>query len=91
MERKDILKRWRDKKRKEAEKLLGNKCYFCNRNKNLVYHEKKGRKHSHDQTAVLVVKNPQSFVRLCHPCHRAVHWLMEKFEWQWEKITENLK
>ena len=73
------LRAWRKKRSDQAEALLGKKCYFCPREKNLVYHEKQGRKHLHYHTASLVLKNPNSFVRLCHPCHRAVHCLVLEF------------
>lgn len=91
MDKVEYNRRWRQKIRLEAEKLLGDKCFFCSRNKNLTYHEIRGRKHRHDVTAMFVVKNPGDFVRLCHPCHRAVHWMMEKFEWMWEDINKHLK
>ncbi|MBS3155459.1 hypothetical protein J4404_03095 [Candidatus Woesearchaeota archaeon] len=91
MEKKDVKKIWRQKKNKEAENLLGYKCFFCHRTTNLVYHKKDGTKHRHDHTASFVLKDPTSFVRLCHPCHRAVHWMMENFKWSWNMINQNLK
>ena len=84
-------RRWREKKRKQAEELLGKKCFFCSRTNNLVYHQIMGKKHRHDITAYYVIKDPNSFARLCHPCHRAVHWLMDMFKWSWEDINKNLK
>ena len=85
-------RKWRARKKAEAQSLVGNKCFFCGTERNLVFHEKQGRKHSSDSgvTAGLVLKNPDAFAVVCkYPCHTGVHFCMEFFGISWEDIVEN--
>jgi hypothetical protein len=79
-------KNWRDRKIKEAETIFGDVCYFCGRTLNLGYHNKIGEKHHTACTAALALKDPSSWVRLCYPCHKSVHWCMEHLEMRWVEI-----
>lgn len=83
-------KEYRIQKRREAVKLLGNQCFICGSKKSLACHNKLGTPHHTSQTYVLVVKNPERFVRLCRKCHNGIHWVMERFNMTWEEIIERV-
>lgn len=89
--RKETIRKWKQRKRDEAEKILGDKCFFCTRTNNLCYHKKDNEYHCSSLSAALVLKNPEKWVRLCHPCHRAVHWIYEFFAWDWDTIVKKWK
>lgn len=74
----------------KAEKLLGNKCFVCGKNKFLRYHKKDGIYHKSSETVFMVIKNPDDFVRLCEFCHKGVHFSMKYYGWTWEQVVENL-
>jgi hypothetical protein len=72
-------------------KILGCECMFCKSIKNPQTHKVDGKPHEMNRKTVQlaeVVKNPQMFVRLCHLCHKAVHWNMKYLGMTWEDILE---
>lgn len=79
-------KKWRENKRKEADKVFGINCSLCNSNNNTCLHEKSGKPHNRNCTANKALKNPEKWARLCYPCHKAVHWNMKHFHMTWEDI-----
>ena len=87
---KEYLRKYRQRIREEADKIFGKKCYICDRERRLVFHKKDGEKHQHTLTALLALKNPEEYVKLCEWCHKAVHWLMEWFDMTWEDIIKKL-
>lgn len=61
----------------------------------LVAHRKDGSEHPKFQWQTLewVEKELRSneYVRLCAPCHKAVHWVMDHFGFDWDQIVEQLQ
>jgi len=87
-------KRWRKNLNKEVDRLLGDSCRICKRDIKLASHKKDGKEHDTSggtNSLQGVIKNPKDFVRLCYPCHKAVHWIMYYFNMTWEDIVETLK
>lgn len=89
-------KRYKEKKRDEADDLLGNECFFCGRTRDegkLLYHKKDGQPHSYTcEAAHLVIKNPDDWALVCHfPCHHGVHWCLEVWKLSWEETVEVFK
>jgi hypothetical protein len=81
------------KRKRQAEELLGNQCSICGRKENLVMHKKDGKSHSEKTQLWIwnqIIKNPSEWIRLCHRCHTAIHWIMEYFGWKWEKILSHI-
>lgn len=74
--------------RKLADEIFGTECYLCERKINVGLHEIHGLKHDLSFTQALAVKHPEDFVRLCYPCHKAVHWIMIHFALSWEEIKK---
>jgi hypothetical protein len=83
--------KWRQNKREEADKVFGTKCSICNSKINLCLHEKSGKIHNTSCTASIALKNPKEWVRLCYPCHKAVHWVMTHFKMSWNEIVARLR
>lgn len=59
------------KKRKEAEKLFGDKCMICGSTKQLEFHHKSypNGKKPISHISYHVLKNPDQFMLLCRICH----------------------
>lgn len=53
--------------------------------------EKDGVRHSGYNTAHLVTRNPEKFVSLCFPHHRAVHFCMEFLDMSWTVIQRRFE
>lgn len=72
-----IRKQQRDywnRKRKEVEQLLGDKCIICDSNKHLQYHEVHGKSHPFSRSGMnYILKHPEDFVPLCGWCHKMIH------------------
>jgi len=79
-------KEWRWRIRRKADEVFGTKCFFCENRKKLTLHNKKGERHPTWLTARLALRNPIEWVRLCHKCHRGVHFCMEAMGMDWEEI-----
>lgn len=84
----DYKKKWLQRKREEGNKVFGTICFLCGGNVNLCLHEKSGTPHQRSCTERIALKNPDQWVKLCYPCHKAVHWCMEHFKMSWEEIIE---
>lgn len=92
------LRNTKEKKRQkqtraEAIKLLGGKCFVCRESttRKLVLHKKDGENHRDIPSSKLVFENPNDFVVLCHtPCHKGIHFLMEKLHKNWSWIESEL-
>lgn len=77
------------KRREEALELLGRVCLSCKWEGKVYFHKKDGQPHG-KHTALLVLKNPEQFVILCHHCHEAVHWVMKHLGLTWDEISAHL-
>ena len=88
MKKAESEKRWRDKKRQEADRVFGTACFLCKGIVRPGLHKKDGEEHQTWCTAVEALKEPEKWVRLCYPCHKAVHWCMEHLGLTWEQIVE---
>ena len=87
-------KEYRVKYRKLLYEKLGDKCYFCERKKNLVVHEKNGTNHQKRfDDARTIYKNlgKFDFVILCRMCHSKVHWIMKYTTLKWEDLKKRKK
>ncbi len=81
--------RYYQKAREKALELLGRKCFFCGWMGKVYFHKKDGRRHG-KHAALLVLKNPEQFVILCHHCHEAVHWVMRHLGLTWGEVSAHL-
>jgi hypothetical protein len=84
-------KRWMKKKREEAKIMFGDKCVICKSAKNICFHRKDGKLHNHTLTAAKAINHPDEYVLLCYPCHKAIHWVMNNFNWGWNEIKTSLE
>ncbi len=81
-------KKYRQAIRDKALKMLGNKCFLCERNNKLEFHKKDGQPHN-SAKALAVLENPKEFVLLCvQPCHRGVHFCMKFLGMKWEDFEK---
>lgn len=88
----EISRNYRKRLRENAISVTGNVCYFCNRVNNNCYHRKDGKQHSRSTMMYrLVIAEPSEWVRLCYPCHKAVHWVMTNFGMTWDEIDNKFK
>ena len=61
------------KKKREARRLLGGKCFVCGTNRRLEFHHiKYTRSSKQNWNEVEVLKHPERFRLLCHKCHNVV-------------------
>ena len=77
-------RRWRNEKRKQADKI-------CGKQRRLILHKKDGKPHEHTLTAQKAIKNPESYVKLCEWCHKAIHWNMKFFGMTWKDVCKKLE
>jgi len=88
LNRKEIIKENRDRSEKECWEIindaLGISCLFCQSQKYLRCHEIHGK--THTISPWFIKNNLKDFVRLCHDCHRHVHWDMKYLHLTWEDI-----
>ncbi len=92
-EERDLAQRERRREEIETihrlrEQLFGSKCGICGSKKKAI-HKKDGKRHS--QKLLWTVKgleslDPDDWVALCRPCHRAVHALMKVGSLEWDRI-----
>lgn len=72
--------------------LLGTECKICKIHKEkrtFVGHRKDGTEHDKEllwRIQYLKSQTPKDWVGLCVACHRGVHWLMKRFEMDWNTI-----
>jgi len=73
--------------------LFGEDCYFCGSNfegRRLVIHRKDGSTHDskllHSEKYLRTL-NLDEWVPLCQKCHSYVHWVMEKFQMNWNSLA----
>lgn len=86
-ERKVHNKKYYGERRRKALRLLGSRCFFCGKARNLGFHEKSGQRHS-SKAVSLVLKNPEKFVLLCRGTHHvAVHFCMKWLHMGWKEIS----
>jgi len=84
----EAYKKYCQKIRKKALRLLGDKCFFCKRNKKLEFHKKDCQPHITGKN-LAVLKNPEEFALLCaQPCHGSVHFCFNILGITWEEIEE---
>ncbi len=73
---------------------VGRKCFICGSKKYLVCHRKNFKRHIAFSDLGSVEKlreiKKNEYVRLCYPCHFAIHWLHRNFKMSWKDI-ENLR
>jgi hypothetical protein len=96
--------RYRRRIEEIRESLFGVKCGVCGRTKldserergknSLVIHRKDGQEH--DENALRRVEfltnvNPEEWIALCLRCHRGVHWVMNRYGYDWEQIEARRK
>lgn len=87
-------KEWDAKARRKGDEVFGSKCFICGRlpkKYRHALHRKDGKEHAHTNTAVLALKNPEDWVRLCYRCHIGIHFCMENFGWDWKTICSFLR
>lgn len=75
------------------EQLFGSKCRICG-SKRKVVHKKDGKRHGSEllwTVKGLESLNPDDWVSLCRPCHRAVHSLMKVGSLEWDRISVFLR
>lgn len=59
---------------KEINRILGQKCIICGQTRGkLCCHEIHGKRHTCSPRYIL--NHPKDFVRVCHRCHTALHFL----------------
>jgi hypothetical protein len=89
--------KWRKIKRQQDKlrigELIGYGCIFCGTKKNPQTHKTDGKKHGFSNHVTLqdVIDNPKDFVRLCHTCHRSVHWVMKYCNMTWKDILSRIE
>ena len=73
--------------------LFGEDCYFCGSDyerRRLVIHRKDGTTHDskllHSEKYLRTL-NLDEWVPLCQKCHSYVHWVMEKFQMNWNSLA----
>lgn len=87
-------KEWDTKARNKGDEVFGITCLICGRMPKKyrhALHKKDGKEHAHTNSAVLALKNPDEWVRLCYRCHIGVHFCMDNFGWNWEKVFSALR
>lgn len=67
------------KKKREARRLLGGKCFVCGTNRRLEFHHIKYTESSKQNwNEVEVLKHPENFRLLCHKCHNVVTYALHE-------------
>ena len=67
------------KRRREATRLLGGKCFVCGTNRRLEFHHiKYARSSKRNWNEVEVLKHPERFRLLCHKCHNVVTYALHE-------------
>ena len=67
------------KKKREARRLLGGKCFVCGTNRRLEFHHiKYTRSSKQNWNEVEVLKHPERFRLLCHKCHNVVTYALHE-------------
>ena len=67
------------KKKREARRLLGGKCFVCGTNRRLEFHHIKYTTSSKQNwNEVEVLKHPERFRLLCHKCHNVVTYALHE-------------
>ena len=67
------------KKKREARRLLGGKCFVCGTNRRLEFHHiKYTRSSKQNWNEVEVLKHPENFRLLCHKCHNVVTYALHE-------------
>jgi transposase len=95
--RRNDAKRFRKKVHELREKLFGTECKICGANKeerNFPIHRKDGTEHHPDalwRLEFLESLNPDEWVALDTPCHRGIHWLMDKHSIKWDEVESILE
>ena len=80
------------KQREKMEKLLGKQCVVCSGLTNLCCHKidlAEHKKPSNDGFKD-VIKNPETYLRLCYACHKGIHFAIEYLNLSWEYIKSQL-
>jgi predicted DNA-binding protein (UPF0251 family) len=73
--------------------IFGTECRLCGKPYELI-HKKDGKPHkSHViwSRKSLLTLNPDEWVALCWPCHRATHALMRAYKFDWNRIEKMVK
>jgi len=69
------------KKKREARRLLGGKCFVCGTNRRLEFHHiKYARSSKRNWNEVEVLKHPERFRLLCHKCHNVATYALPLLE-----------
>ena len=75
--------------------LFGEDCYFCGSDyerRRLIVHRKDGTTHDfkllHSEKYLRTL-NLDDWVPLCQKCHSYVHWIMEKFQMNWDSLARS--
>lgn len=80
------------KRKLEARNLLGDKCFFCSKDRRLHFHKKDGQNHRGIPAFLEVRKKPEAWILLCAvPCHKVVHWMMKFLDISWEQIEKRYR
>ncbi|MHA1485221.1 MAG: hypothetical protein ACTSPR_07885 [Candidatus Thorarchaeota archaeon] len=73
--------------------LFGEDCYFCGSDyerRRLIIHRKDGTTHDfkllHSEKYLRTL-NLDEWVPLCQKCHSYVHWIMERFQMNWDSLA----
>lgn len=80
MQEKIRKNRKREKDRKLALTLIGDKCVICNSTKKLIFHEKYGNRHNNETHPSFYLKHPENFITLCFDHHKLIHGLGETID-----------
>ncbi|MFW9890313.1 MAG: hypothetical protein ACFFER_19200, partial [Candidatus Thorarchaeota archaeon] len=82
-------KQFRKRIQQLRNRIFGTKCRICGEERKLAIHKKDGSEHEKDslwRMEFLKSLNPDEWAPLCIPCHRGVHWLMDRYLTDWREV-----
>lgn len=89
--RRENWRKYQERLHKKRDETWGTRCFLCKRKREKLHlHRKDGTRHGYSLTELKkALKNPEEWVRLCGWCHTGVHFCMNRFGWDWEKIANS--
>jgi len=79
----------REKLRKLAKQIIGDRCIICNRiPRKILFHEIHSKKHQSGYHFIL--QHPEDFVPMCTSCHRGLH-VYYKYKLKMEKMEQLMR
>jgi hypothetical protein len=92
--RKEYVKKRLQRIKDLRKEKFGTKCRICGKSQDLAIHKKDGVEHNKDFLWIkknLESVNTDDWVALCISCHRGTHWMMDRYEYDWDAIESQAK